>query len=243
MALLARFVRSLVRLVMLSVPVALTAACGGKAATSPPIPTAMTMVSGDSQSAVAHDTLGQPLVVQVVDAHAAGVAGVSVTWTIAGPGTSTVSRSVTAQGGWAVFKVQLDTVAGDYTVTASAAALPSVTFAVTCRPGPAAMLRFLVQPAGGKTLTTLSPAVQVAVLDQWGNTVPTYAVNLHIWITVGTGTAGATLSGTTTRATTLGVATFDDLAIDMAGVGYTLAVRCDYPLMGVWSDPFTVSAG
>ena len=236
-----RAARRLPVLALLAVVSAMTGACGGKESTSPPVPVAVEKVSGDGQSGTAHDALAQPLVVKVVDASGAGVAGVKIVWATSYPGGSDLDSSTTGQTGVARLAMTLDTVAGSYTVTASATQLSPVIFTITCRPGPIAMLRILVQPPNGTVLTVLSPPVQVEVADQWGNNVPSNAVNLYVWITVGSGTAGAQLGGTTTRTTNEGVATFDDLTIDRAGVGYTLAFRSDYPLLGVWSESFAVT--
>jgi hypothetical protein len=66
------------------------------------------------------------------------------------------------------------------------------------------------------------PAVQVTVQDAQGNTVTSSTLTIVVAISSGTGTAGAVLGGTRTRAAVDGIATFDDLTIDKAGAGYTL---------------------
>ena len=55
------------------------------------------------------------------------------------------------------------------------------------------------------------------VLDATDNTTVVTAS-----IVAGTGTAGATLSGTTTATAVAGVATFTNLAVSLAGTGYQL---------------------
>ena len=52
------------------------------------------------------------------------------------------------------------------------------------------------------------------------------------------GSEGAVLSGTTTKTPVSGVLTFDDLEIDLAGVGYTLKVQTVSPI-----DIYPVSTG
>jgi hypothetical protein len=64
--------------------------------------------------------------------------------------------------------------------------------------------------------------VEVAVQDGSGNTYTNFTEDVTVAILAGTGTAGATLSGTTTVAGVAGVATFSDLSIDLPGTGYTL---------------------
>jgi hypothetical protein len=54
----------------------------------------------------------------------------------------------------------------------------------------------------------------------------------------GTGTTGATLSGTTTVAAVAGVATFSDLSIDLPGTGYTL-----WALTMIGGRPFSGISG
>ncbi|HEY2806263.1 MAG TPA: hypothetical protein VGI92_10450 [Gemmatimonadales bacterium] len=67
---------------------------------------------------------------------------------------------------------------------------------------------------------TISPAIQVTIHDAQGN-VETASTD-SITVRMGTNPRGATLSGTTTAAAVSGVATFSDLKIDKAGIGYTL---------------------
>ena len=52
---------------------------------------------------------------------------------------------------------------------------------------------------------------------------------------------GGTLSGTLTVTVVNGVATFGDLSIDMAGMGYTLHATVDGGLPGLDSDPFNIT--
>jgi len=213
---------------------------GGKESTSPPVPVAVQKVSGDGQSAQAHQPLAQPLVVKVVDAAGAGVEGIKVFWTTTYPGGSDLDSTTTGQSGVAQLAMTLDTLAGAYTVTASAAQLSPVTFTITCTPGPAARLVFLVQPSNVGALSAISPAVQVGVRDQWNNPVTTGTVSVQIWITGGTGAAGATLSGTNIKSTAAGVVSFADLSIDKPGTAYTLTAL-GFGMASAWSTPFTVT--
>jgi hypothetical protein len=61
-------------------------------------------------------------------------------------------------------------------------------------------------------------------------------------ISAGTGTAGATLSGTTSVAAVSGVATFSTLSIDNSGTGYRLAATAS-GVAGATSTAFTINAG
>jgi len=236
----ARSAQRLSVLALLAVVAAMTATCGGKESTSPPVPVAVEKLSGDGQSGAAHEALGQPLVVKVLDASGAGVAGVRVVWVTAYPGGSDLDTTTTGQTGVAQLAVTLDTVVGSYTVTASAAQLSPVTFTITCTPGPAAKLVFLVQPSNVGALAAISPAVQVGVRDQWGNPVSAGAFPVQIWITSGTGAAGATLSGSNIKSTAQGLVSYTDLSIDKPGTGYTLTAL-SAGLAGAWSSAFNVT--
>lgn len=74
-----------------------------------------------------------------------------------------------------------------------------------------------VQPSDVAANAAITPSVKVNVLDQEGHT-QTRSVNVVATLTV---PGGATLGGTTTRASSAGLATFDDLTVDTTGT-YTL---------------------
>jgi len=65
---------------------------------------------------------------------------------------------------------------------------------------------------------------------------------LNVAITGGTGTAGATLSGTKTVAAVAGVATFSTLNIDRSGTGYTLTFTAS-GVTDIVSAAFTINPG
>jgi len=81
---------------------------------------------------------------------------------------------------------------------------------------------FIVQPTTTTANGVIAPAVQVAVQDGVGNTVLNQVTNIGLSITSSTGAPGATLNGTVTATTVMGVATFSNLSINLAGAGYTL---------------------
>jgi hypothetical protein len=87
----------------------------------------------------------------------------------------------------------------------------------------------------------ISPAVQVQAADASGAVLP----GVSIAIGISSGPIGSVLSGTTTQTTdSSGVATFNDLSINTAGVGYTL--RPFVPFSGVIaaviSNSFNINA-
>ena len=93
---------------------------------------------------------------------------------------------------------------------------------MTFTAGAANHLAFGVQPSNATSGASISPAITVRVLDQFGNLVTGDTSNVSLAITTATGTAGATLSGTTSVNAIGSVATFSGLSIDFGGTGYTL---------------------
>jgi hypothetical protein len=83
-------------------------------------------------------------------------------------------------------------------------------------------LQFTTQPSTTGAGDLLVPAVQVSVLDASGGLVTDYDAPVDLQIATGTGAPGAELGGTTSIAPAGGVATFDDLTIDLSGIGYRL---------------------
>ncbi len=150
-------------------------------------------------------------------------------------GTATVS----AAAGVASFaSVSLDKVGTGYTLVAASVSLnsaPSATFNVTA--GAATQLAFLVQPSTVTQGGAIAPAVQVAIQDQFGNTVPT-ATDL-VTMTIGANPGSATLGGAGPITPSAGIATFSNLSLSAPGAGYTLVATAS-ALGTVESSPFGV---
>jgi hypothetical protein len=134
-------------------------------------------------------------------------------------GSTTVS--VQAAGGVATFSALVINTIGNYTVKASDGALTAATSSsVAINPAAAAQLAFLKQPpATGTAGVALSPAIQVAVQDSFGNLVASDSST--VTLTLSSGTFG---DGTTTVSVQAvkGVAMFSGLVINTAG-SYTLS--------------------
>lgn len=116
---------------------------------------------------------------------------------------------------------------------------PWLATALALRPA-AGHLAFTTQPSKTLPLRPITPAVQVAVVDDLGNPVTDY--NGPITIAIGHNGGlllPGTLSGTTTVTAVNGVATFSDLSIDHLGNGYTLVVS-GAGLAGAESTPFNI---
>ena len=97
-------------------------------------------------------------------------------------------------------------------------------------------LGFVTQPSNTKSGFSITPAPQVAIQDQFNNTVTTASAT--ITVAIQDNPSGGTLYGTTTRTTTAGVATFPGLAIDDSGTGYTLGASA---VPGTVSPPTTLA--
>jgi uncharacterized delta-60 repeat protein len=86
------------------------------------------------------------------------------------------------------------------------------------------------------TRNEITSPITVRVVDQFGGLLATSA---EITLGVSPGTGSGTLTGTLTRATTNGIAIWDDLMIGIPGVGYSLSASA-IGLAGVVSNTFTV---
>jgi hypothetical protein len=157
-------------------------------------------------------------------------------------GTLSGTATVAAVSGIATFSdLSIDKSGSGYTLAATATgatAGASNAFDVTA--GAASKLAFSVGPAGSTTAgTVIAPPITVAVQDAFGNVVPSFVGN--IGMAFGTNAGSGTLSGTTSIAVGNGIATFSNLSVDKAGVGYTLAASAT-GLTGATSGAFDITA-
>ena len=160
--------------------------------------------------------------------------------TNAGGGVLSGVVTVSAASGVASFSgLSIDKVGTGYTLVATSGALTSATstaFKIT--PAAAAQLAFVGQPGGGEPQVIMTPAIQVAIQDAFGNTV-TSATDL-VGVAIGTNPSGGVLSGTAMLVAAVGgVATFNDLAIHATGDGYTLDAMSGVLVAGS-STPFDI---
>jgi hypothetical protein len=152
-------------------------------------------------------------VVTVSIVSGTGAAGAALT------GTTTA----TAVAGVASFtNLGIDTAGTNYQLRFTANGLTAATSSAFSISAPVRTLAVTTQPQGaapGVAFTT-QPVVSVrsdGTLDAGDNSTVVSASLVD-----GTGTAGATLSGTTTATAVGGVATFTDLGVSLAGTGYQL---------------------
>src|SRR5262245_15676944 len=154
------------------------------------------------------------------------------------------TRVVGAAAGIANFStLSIDRSGSGYTLTATASGLAgTVSAAFAVIPGTATQLAFTVAPSNAMEGANLAPTVQVGARDAFGNVVTSFAGDVTLAITPGAGTAGATLSGTTTGTAAAGVAAFSTLSIDKSGTGYTLTATAS-GLTAAVSSVFSIAAG
>jgi sugar lactone lactonase YvrE len=138
------------------------------------------------------------------------------------------------------FTVSLRT-SGIQTITATDTVTSPITASASVSVTPAAAdhLVFLQQPTDTTAGQTITPVI-VAIVDQYGN-VETDDNSDTITLSIGVNPSGGTLSGTLTLTVTNGVATFSDLSIDLAGMGYTLHATVSGGLPDLDSSPFNIA--
>ena len=172
-----------------------------------------------------------------------GTVDVAATCNTAGYTLSgTTTASVSAVTGKATFAdLSLDKVATSCTLTFSFAGLSdldSSAFAISA--GEAVSMEFTVQPTSVASDTSISPSVEVTLYDAGGNVATGETGTVQVVLTSGTGA----LSGTLSRSVASGVATFDDLSIDLASGGKVLqATTAIGTVSPVSSASFTVAPG
>ncbi len=204
----------------------------------------LTIVGGNNQSAPAGVTVESRPSVRVTDASGNPVLGATVTFTpnagsgsVTGGSQTTDANGVATVGSWTV-----GTVVGTSTLVASVTGAPSVNFTANVGPGTPTALVFTTQPTNVASLAAIA-SFTVSIFDQYGNLATNAgATQVSLSIASGTGTAGAALSGTTAANTVGGVATFANVRIDKAGVGYRLAAS-GTGLTPAQSATFNVTAG
>jgi hypothetical protein len=146
--------------------------------------------------------------------------------------------SVTFTKGVATFTVTLTT-AGTQSVTVTANGISATDSGITVYPGPVANLVFVQQPSSTGVGATISPAVTVEEVDQYGNVVATDNSST-ITLALSANPGGATLSGGGSATVINGVATFAGLSLSAAGTGDTLTAT--EGKLSVTSAAFNVTA-
>jgi len=167
-----------------------------------------------------------------------GSLAVTVALTTPGGASLGGTTSVAASAGLARFTDLVIDRAGSYTLTATATGATAAVSGPLAVRGPTriGLSGRLADTASGQRLGPLT----VTLLDATGVAVPNATKTVRMGLSGGA--AAAVLEGTTEVAAVGGVATFDDLAIDLVGSGYTLTAAGD-GLTPVTSAAFAVVAG
>jgi WD40 repeat protein len=225
---------------------ALKGAASAAFAIAPAAPGALSFVVQPS-SATAGAALSPAVAVAVRDTFGNTVTGATSAVSVAiganpGGGTLSGTTTVNAVNGVATFSdisiQKASTASGAYTLTAASGALTGATSAsFAIAPAAPAQLGFVVPPSIVDVTLPMFPAVQVAIQDAFGNTVPTASGT--VTIALGANPGGATLTGTLTAGTANGVAQFADLALNQLGSGYTLTATSS-TLTAATSPSFSV---
>jgi hypothetical protein len=176
------------------------------------------------------DGVGNPVAGATVTLAATGT-GNTITQPV---GTTGVDGRIT--GSLSSTKAEAKTVSA--TVNGAVALTQTATVTVTA--DVATRLAFTVQPSNTPVTQHITPAVQVAALDAFGNTATSFMGTVAIAIGTNGGVLPGTLHGTLSQAAVAGVATFGDLSIDQIGNGYTLVVSVT-GLTGATSAPFNIT--
>ena len=138
--------------------------------------------------------------------------------------------------------LSINKVGNGYVLTATDGSLTNAAssgFNITI--GAAAKLAFSQQPENTTAGTSISPAITVLVQDAHGNTITSDTSSVSLAITTNPPGNGV-LGGTATVAAVNGVATFSNLSINKAGIGYVLTAT-DGTLASGTSNNFNIMAG
>lgn len=193
--------------------------------------------------ATAGATISPAVTVQLQDVNGNNVAAAGVDITISlSSGTGELNGTIlqtTNASGLATFNDLNINIAGTKNLTASSDGLNSaVSNAFTISAGAVAKVGFSQQPSDTTAGNTISPSVTVQLQDIYGNNVSTGSVSITMTLSSGTGV----LSGTTVETTQAsGLATFNDLSINLAGTKNLTASSSE--LASDVSDDFTILAG
>ena len=194
-------------------------------------------------TSVAGQPISGPVTVKLEDANGTVINDdAPVTLAVAsGPGALSGTITLNAVNGVATFDSAVLTKSGTYVLTATdsldlLAAVNSSSFVVN--PAAAATLAFLQPLSNLVAGSTISPAVLVAVEDAYGNVVPSASANITLSISTGPGL----LSGSTTAATSGGIATFGSVVITKSG-DYVLTATDAADTLILNSNTFTVTPG
>ncbi len=157
-----------------------------------------------------------------------------------GNGTLQGTTTATASGGVATFLNLSHRVAGTINIrfTTVSGLTSDTSNIIVVGASAATKLIFVQQPTNTSAGATIAPPLTIQLQDSFSNPVPVSGTALAMSLTSGTGT----LSGTKNRNTdSIGLATFNDLSINLVGTKVLTATSAG--LTSAVSNSFTVSVG
>jgi len=173
--------------------------------------------------------------------NAIGQSGMVITLSLSAGATvvGTATATTNASGVATFTNVGLTgTIGTTYTLTYSAPGLTSVTQTLTATAGPANRVVFTTQPSGSALGKNFGSQPVVEIQDQYGNRVSSTA---SVTLAIGTNPGSGALLGTATINAVAGTASFSNLAISKAGVGYTITASSS-ELVSATSTAFTITS-
>jgi alpha-tubulin suppressor-like RCC1 family protein len=213
---------------------------------SPTAPLPRLVFTTQPPNTIAGSTISPALQVAIQDASGSTLTAAADTVTIAlgaNPGTATLlgTKTVKVVNGVAIFDALSIQKAGTgYTLTAASGPLIGATstpFSIVA--APSSQLQFKTQPSNTTAGTPFSPAIEVVILDAFGNTVTT--ANDQVLVVLGVNPGGGTLLGTPAVAAIGGVARFSNLVVQKAASGYGLTASAGVLPLAT-STPFSIAA-
>ncbi|MDQ8145993.1 MAG: invasin domain 3-containing protein [Gemmatimonadota bacterium] len=203
------------------------------------IPQALTLVGGGGQSALFGSPFPTPISFRVFGDSARPMAGIPVEFSVFGGGGLSQVRDTSDANGLVSVIWTAGTLPGAVTLTASVPGMSLTAGASGQQASPAPSVVTLTGAPAQIVAGDSMPAVQVQVLNGLGQPATTYTGGVRL--TLGGGTAGAQLLGTTVRQAISGVATFTGLSIDRAGGGYRLFAALDPAQAGLQTNSDTIT--
>ena len=177
--------------------------------------------------------------VTVRDGSGTPLAGVSVTLAATGTGNTFTPGTGTTNASGVFTSAFSSTIAGPKTISATAGGIVvTQTAGVTVTAAAATALVFTAQPTATAANAAITPGVTVTARDSFGNDATSFTGT--VTVAIGTNPGTGVLTGTLSVAAATGVATFNNLQITPAGVGYTLATAAT-GVSGATSSAFNVT--
>jgi hypothetical protein len=187
-------------------------------------PSLSTVSLGTSSIEASSGAITTTVTVTARDQFGNPIPNATVALAATGTGNTVIDPAAATDNNGVAIGTISSTKAEDKTVSATAS---SVTIAqqpvLTVTHAAATQITFTQQPTAGTTLTDLSPAFIVTLLDPFGNIATGHVGSVTMTIeTDASVLQNAQLTGTNPVTVTGGTATFADLRLDQLGLGYML---------------------